>query len=341
MVKLIRVLILSSVFVLAGCFSPDSETLTSTQPAPILTPNATALPQSFSGVQHPLSIETMRNRTYNGSLITFEETLAPGSNYNQYVVSYLSDGLKIYALMTIPQDPRPAGGYPVVIFNHGYIPPDQYRTTERYVAYVDAFASSGYIVFKSDYRGHGSSEGNPVSAYTEPGYTEDVLNAVATMRMYPDANPNQIAMWGHSMGGYITLRAMVIDPTIRAGVIWAGVIGSYPELMESWFSRRPNSWRERIIEEYGTPEQNPTFWNAISANSYLDSLNGRPIQLHHGTNDSDVPYIYSIQVDEQLRAAGQISELLIYPNDDHNISANRDGALAVSVVFLNRYVLNR
>ena len=47
----------------------------------------------------------------------------------------------------------------VVIFNHGYIPPAQHRTTERYVAYVDAFARNGYIVFRSDYRGHGNSEG--------------------------------------------------------------------------------------------------------------------------------------------------------------------------------------
>jgi len=29
-------------------------------------------------------------------------------------------------------------------------------------------------------------------------------------------------MWGHSMGGEITLRAMVVSRDINAGVIWAG-----------------------------------------------------------------------------------------------------------------------
>ena len=28
----------------------------------------------------------------------------------------------------------------MIIFNHGYIPPSQYKTTERYVAYVGGFA---------------------------------------------------------------------------------------------------------------------------------------------------------------------------------------------------------
>ena len=41
-------------------------------------------------------------------------------------------------------------------------------------------------------------------------------------------------MWGHSMGGYITVRSMVTAGDIKAGVIWAGVVASYPDLMERW-----------------------------------------------------------------------------------------------------------
>jgi len=95
----------------------------------------------------------MRARDYPGSDIVIEATLDPGVNYSRYYVSYLSDGLKIYALMTVPTGEKPVTGWPVVIFNHGYIPPDVYRTTERYIAYVDQIARSGYIVFRSDYRG--------------------------------------------------------------------------------------------------------------------------------------------------------------------------------------------
>jgi dipeptidyl aminopeptidase/acylaminoacyl peptidase len=246
--------------------------------------------------------------------------------------------LKIYAMMTIPWGEKPPTGFPVVIFNHGYIPPDQYRTTERYVAYVDAFARNGYIVVKSDYRGHGDSEGDAESAYGSPGYVIDVLNALASARRYPDADPNRIGMWGHSMGGYITLRAMVAQQDIKAGVIWAGVVASYDDLFESWFgggNRR--GWRSDAVERYGTPDDNPTFWNALSANSYLADLSG-PIQLHHGTGDTSVPYAYSVTLDEQIRAAGRFVELFLYPNDDHNIATNRDNALTLSVVFFNQYV---
>lgn len=78
---------------------------------------------------HPLSIEYMRQQTYPGSEITVEQTLPTGANYNQYIASYKSDGLKIYALLTVPQGTKPKNGWPVIIFNHGFIPPDEYRTT--------------------------------------------------------------------------------------------------------------------------------------------------------------------------------------------------------------------
>ena len=288
------------------------------------------------GPLHPLSIDMLRAREYPGSDFVFEQTLTPGVNYSRYVVSYLSDGLKIYAMLTIPNEPKPPTGYPVVIFNHGYIPPTVYRTTERYVAYVDAFARNGYIVVKSDYRGHGISEGDAESVYGSPGYVIDVLNALGSARRYPDADPNRVGMWGHSMGGYITLRAMVADPKIKAGVIWAGVVASYEDLFTQWFRRR-RGWRNQMIDEYGAPEENPGFWASLSANSYLHDLSG-PVQIHHGTGDTSVPYEFSVTLEEQISAVGQSAELILYQNDDHNIAQNRENALITSVVFFDRHV---
>lgn len=83
----------------------------------------------------------------------------------------------------------------MIVFNHGFIEPWVYRSTERYIAYVDGFARSGYIVFRSDYRGHGSSEGVARGAYGSPDYTIDVLNAVAALKAYPDADAERIGMW--------------------------------------------------------------------------------------------------------------------------------------------------
>ena len=268
-------------------------------------------------------IVSMRQREYPGSEITIEETLQPGSNYSRYIASYQSEGLKIYALLTVPNGERPATGWPV-------------------------------IVFRPDYRGHGNSEGEARGAYGSPDYTVDVLNAVATMKRFPDADPNRIGMWGHSLGGYLTLRSMVIDDSIKAGVIWAGVVGPYPNLFvrptatptPEGFTPEPTTtatarfgrrWRSELIALYGSPEENPDFWNSISSNSYLGDVSG-PIQLHHGTRDASVPLAASETLYAQMLAAGKPVELYTYEGDDHNIANSFGLAMQRTIEFSDQYL---
>lgn len=299
---------------------------------------------------HPLSIQAMRQAEYPGSEIVIEQTLEPGGNYNRYIASYQSEGLKIYALLTIPIGEKPETGWPVVVFNHGYIPPELYRTTERYVAYVDGFARNGYIVLRSDYRGHGSSEGEARGGYGSPDYTIDVLNAVTAIKNHPDADPDRIGMWGHSMGGHITLRSMVVNNDIKAGVIWAGVVASYPDLFERWRRRAdgyptptpdPDNprrrWRTELIELYGSPEDNPEFWASVSANSFVEDLSG-PVQLHHGTADTSVPIEFSALLYEQIQDVGGAVEYYVYEGDDHNIANSFGTAMQRSIAFFDAYV---
>lgn len=296
-----------------------------------------------------LTLDWLRAQETPGSDIVIEEVLAAGSNYSRYYTSYLSEGLKIYAYMTVPTGAAPATGWPVVLFNHGYIPPDVYRSTERYIAYQDAFARNGYIVFRPDYRGHASSEGEAEGAYGSPAYTIDVLNALASIEQYAAADPARIGLWGHSMGGYITLRAMVVRPQIKAGVIWAGVVGSYNDMLNNW--RRPNNstpatipqrarrWRQVLQEKMGTPEENPAYWASISANSYLDEI-AAPIQLQHGTADADVPVEFSRTLRDQIGGVGGVVEYWEYAGDNHNLSINLGTALQRSVNFFDQYVKN-
>jgi len=321
---------------------PATQTSTSTpEPTASFTPVPTATP-----VPHPMSIIALRNMDYPGSEITIVKELERGVNYRRYYTYYLSEGLKIYALLTIPNGEPPEGGFPAIVFNHGYIPPDVYKTTERYIAYVDQIARSGYVVFRIDYRGHDQSEGEARGAYGDPGYQIDVMNAVASIKQHANVNPEKIGMWGHSMGGYLTLRAMVISSDIKVGVIWAGVVASYPDLIYNWRrtgsltpspSSTGRSWRSAYIEQYGTPEQNPAFWDSISATSYLADLSG-PIELHHGTADEDVPVEFSIRLAELGRQNSQIINLYTYEGDNHNISKYFSQAMRQTISFFDIYL---
>ncbi|MBB5235801.1 alpha/beta hydrolase family protein [Deinococcus budaensis] len=286
-----------------------------------------------------MSIPAAREKTYPGSALTVRQTLRAGSNYQRYVVSYLSDGLRINALLTVPSGTPPKGGWPAIVFNHGYIPPSVYRTAERYVAYQDAFARAGFVTLKSDYRGHGDSQGEALGGYYAPGYTTDVMNALGSLKRDRRVNAGRIGMWGHSMGGFLTLRAMVIDPGVKAGVIWAGVVADYDGIMNGWSSpvpasipRRVLELREKAVEKYGTPRSNPDFWNRLSANSYLRDLGG-PLQLHIGTADEDVPVAFHTALVGQMKAAGQPVQSYVYPGDNHDLTRNLNTALARSVAF--------
>lgn len=292
-----------------------------------------------------LSITDLKAYQPSASVLTeVEQITRVGAR--KTIVTYESEGLTIRALLGVPSGKMPESGWPVIIFNHGYIPPAQYRTNEKYVAYFDDLVKAGYIVVKSDYRGHGESEGEAEGGYGSDAYTRDILNLVATMQADSRVDPNRIGMWGHSMGGHITLRNMVVEPGIKAGVIWAGVVASYPDLLNNW--RRNTSplpspsypgrrWRSVLQEQYGTPEENPEFWNGISATAYLEEISG-PVQLHHGTADASVPIEFSRTLKRKLDEVEKPAELYEYPGDNHNLSENYGTAMARTIEFFNQHL---
>jgi dipeptidyl aminopeptidase/acylaminoacyl peptidase len=331
---------------LGGATATPRPTLTPTltpTPLPSATPTATLTP---TPTPHPLSIAALRATSIQAGEVTIERELEARAGYRRFIASYPSEGLRIQALLTIPTGEAPSTGWPLVVFNHGYIAPNVYRTATRYVAYVDAFARNGYVVFMSDYRGHGDSEGEAPGGYGSQAYTVDVLHGLAAARRLPEVNPEQVGMWGHSMGGWISLRSMVVTDTIAAGVLWGGVVVSYEDLLSRW--RRPTNftrsiprsvtrWRDQLIEQFGDPAVDDTLWRPLSANHYLADLSG-PLELHHGAADASVPLSFAETLQEEMFALGRETELFAYPGDDHNISANLSTALARSVAFFDRHV---
>jgi dipeptidyl aminopeptidase/acylaminoacyl peptidase len=280
-----------------------------------------------------ITIEYLRNLEITGSEITFEQELDPRPNYRQYIASYISEGNKIYGLLTIPTGEPPEGGFKAIVFNHGYIPPAAYRTTERYTAYVDYLARSGFVVFKIDYRGHGGSEGEPSGSYFSPGYTIDSIAALKSLQTLDIVDPQGIGMWGHSMAGNLVLRAMLIEPDVKAGVIWAGAVYSYddfekyriddnsyrpPATAENQETPDPRRRSREIIETYGRPNTQTAYWKAVSLTENIAYLNS-PIQIHHAQDDTVVNIGYSLDLAVVLKENGKQYEFYTYEGGGHNL----------------------
>jgi len=289
---------------------------------------------------HPMAVDVLRNRPYPGGEFVLEEELSDGSGYSRSVVSYRSEGLKIRGLLTVPRDPAPDGGFPAVVFVHGYIPPAEYSTVRNYATYQDRLARAGYVTFKPDLRGHGLSEGTPVSAHYSEKYVVDTMFAIAYLKNHEDVDPNRIGYWGHSNGGEIGLRVAVISPDIKAASLWAGVVGSYEDMFETYndqirFLR--NAGNSSLVRAHGLPSTNPEFWRTVDPYFHLDDIRA-PIQILHGTADYSVPVVLSRRLREELERADRRVDYFEYVGDDHNISANVDDAFRRTVEFYRSYL---
>jgi len=328
--------LLTTAATLAALKHPRLNTPTTHSPSP------TASTASPAG---DLAITAIRTHPLTPGAIAVEQQLAPRSGCPTAVVSYHSDSYKIYALESMPPTPPPAGGYPVLILAHGYVDPAQYQTAGAdYASFIAAYCQAGYIVLKPDYRGNGHSEGPAVGGHFSPGYTYDILNLAASLHSLPHANPNRIALLGHSMGGHVVLRALVAAHglPIKAAVFASGVVGSLQDIAYNWPSPVPSDIppiRDQVISQYGTPRQNPAFWHDASAINYVAAI-PCPVQINHGSADTVVPLAFSQALDAALTAAHIPHEFHVYPGGDHqytNLTIQQQ-FLDNSINFLNAHI---
>ena len=84
--------------------TPRSTNTPTSTPSFTLSPSITASPSpSLTPTPpHPLTIEYLRQLDYSRSKINIEEAQGSGTGYNKYIASYHSEGLKIYAFLTVP-----------------------------------------------------------------------------------------------------------------------------------------------------------------------------------------------------------------------------------------------
>lgn len=283
-------------------------------------------------------IETLRLRGFKGSDFRVKERLAQADQYQKFLISYKSGGLTVSGVMNVPSGPRPEGGYPLLILNHGLIPPEIYFSGRGSKREQDFFARNGYITIHPDYRGYASSSANPVKNHDfYVGYTEDVINLIEALRELNSSlmDLNRIGMWGHSLGGGMATRVMVLRPEIKAFVLFAPISA---EVKDNFFELSSPEVA-RLEKTYGSGAEADEIYRQISPLAYFDKV-AAPVQIHHGTEDKDVPIAFSEKIYQALKDNGQKVEFYRYPGEPHEFVNAWELAAERSLQFFDRYVKN-
>ena len=266
-------------------------------------------------------IENMRKSAIPENKIRDIKLVETYKAYNNYLISYDSVDKKLYALMSIPTSKKPGNGYPVVIVNHGYIPPEQYSTLRSYRLVTGYYASNGFLTLKPDYRGFGSSiKQSDKDFFERINYVYDVLYLINAVKSISEADPENIFMYGHSMGGDVTLRTLEITGLVKAATLWAPVSAAFPENTLHYMRKRSDGSKNAdtvntLLNKYFTNEDFEKM-SGLTNTSYIKT----PLILHHGTLDDSVPYEWSTELMKEFDKNKVNYKFYSYKGEDHNFA---------------------
>ncbi len=267
-------------------------------------------------------IEELRKREFNGGNIKTESMVNKNDLYTTYIFSYPSDDLTIYGMMNTPKG---SGPFPVVILNHGYYNTSSFKSGDGTQTIAEILARNGYITLASDYRGHGKSESDEKRGGHRPEYSIDVLNLLASVKSIDKADVNNIGMWGHSMGGEVSMRAIETTNKIKAVALWAPTSANASD-NHSFYGGNRN-----------TQEVTPAD-DGISPINYLRYITS-PISLHQGLADVEVNPEWSKELRDALISEGKTVEYFEYEGQDHNFrNLGWDEISEKTLTFYDRYL---
>lgn len=108
-------------------------------------------------------------------------------------------------------------GRPCVVMAHGFGATKDAGLTP----FAERFQAAGADVVVFDYRGFGTSDGEPRQSVDHRRHREDYRAAVAHVRGLPGVDPDRVVLWGSSYSGGHVVAVAAGDPRI-AGVISQG-----------------------------------------------------------------------------------------------------------------------
>jgi dienelactone hydrolase len=313
---------------------------------PVPAPTMTLTPSPTPTVEElifPYTIEGLRQHEFQGGKIHIRSMLDENEKYSTYLIDYPSDGLTITGVLQIPAGEGP---FPVILMNHGFFGRGIYNSgdgTDRASAFL---AEHGYITLASDYRSWGESDIGHSFFYS--GLVIDVINLLNAVPSLPKADPERIGMWGHSMGGGVTMKVLTVtggrdasaETTIKAAVLYSTVSADDTDIIARWglgcfgdiaageqivgcnsSDIIPETLPRNLQDAYRFAASDADTLKKIAPFYHLDSVTV-PIQIHYGTEDgkfiSGTPPQWPVKLTQALRDAGKDAELLQYEGEGHS-----------------------
>lgn len=221
-----------------------------------------------------------------------------------------TDGLQLNGYMIKPAGFDASRRYPVIMYQ--YQGPGSQEVLDRWhIGYENYFAKAGFLVVCVDGRGTGG-RGRAFQdvVYKRLGHYEsiDQIAAAKYAASLPYADPDHIAIFGWSYGGYeAIMAASQPDAPYSAAVAVAPV----------------TDWRYYdtvYAERYMlTPQENADGYDQASTMTYINNRRC-PLLIMHGTADDNVHFFNSVQYAAQTEANGRWLDMLLFPNMNHSIN---------------------
>ncbi|MHC4931554.1 MAG: S9 family peptidase [Planctomycetota bacterium] len=224
------------------------------------------------------------------------------------------DGRKIRGYLVLPAGREPKG-LPLIVHPHGGPwARDEwgFRNEEQFLA------NRGYAVLKMNFRGStGFGREFMESSFGQWGLTmqDDVTDGVKWAIAQGIADPDRVAIYGGSYGGYATLSGLVKTPELYAcGISYVGVSNIF-----TWLAAFPPYWKpylEMVHEMVGHPERDAERLRETSPWFHADRIRA-PLLVVQGANDPRVKQQESDQMVAALRERGVEVEYLVRENEGH------------------------
>ena len=235
------------------------------------------------------------------------------------------DGLEIHGYLTIPVNSS-GKNLPMVVHPHGG---PNARDTMGYDPDVQFMANRGYAVFQPNFRGStGYGAYHYISANKQFGKTmqDDITDGVNYLIEQGVADPERVAIFGGSYGGYATMAGLTFTPDLyAAGINYVGVVDL--ELLQedsNRNSRRFGGFYDELRLEWGDPDD-PEDMEYIIETSPLRQAHKikSPVLIMHGAQDNNVRLVHARKLADRLDSLGKEYEWYVEPYEGHGFGGEQ------------------